>query len=151
LPLGSTRALGALFLIIVSAFVGLTLLKMGEEARVALEGFTLEGGHRKALRHTYNKLAQEGWRFEVTPRENVGSLLGELRVVSDSWLGEKNTREKRFSLGNFSEAYLLQTPVAVVRGEGGIAAFANLWLTATRDEFSIDLMRYSEQASARNA
>ena len=52
--------------------------------------------------------------------------------------------EKAFSLGRFDPAYLDLTPLAVVRSEGRIVAFANL-LTAP-DEAAVDLMRYAPDA-----
>ncbi len=69
-----------------------------------------------------------------------------LRAVSEAWLDDKATAEKGFSVGFFDEAYLLQAPVAVVRTEGSISAFANLWLTGDRDELSVDLMRFGPDA-----
>lgn len=39
--------------------LGLTLLKLGEEARVPLTTFSLEGYTRKGLRHTYNRIEKE--------------------------------------------------------------------------------------------
>ena len=66
-----------------------------------------------------------------------------LRPVSDNWLLHKNTREKAFSLGRFDPDYLSRFPIAVVRSEDEIIAFANI-LTAGGREATIDLMRFSE-------
>ncbi len=126
--------------------LGLTLLKLGEEGRVALGAFSLEGGARKPLRLTVHRLEREHYEFAVLAVEQVPPLLGELRRVSDGWLATRNTREKRFSLGFFDESYLLRTPVAVVRREGRVIAFANVWLGADREELSIDLMRHRADA-----
>src|SRR5260221_5956949 len=73
-------------------------------------------------------------------------MLRRLREISDEWLGDKNTREKRFSLGSFSADYLSRTPIAVVRHEDKILAFANLWAPDPRFELSVDLMRYATEA-----
>ena len=126
--------------------LGLTPLRLGEEARVLLSGFSLEGRPHKLLRNTCNRLGREGCTFAVLPRETVPSLLPELKKVSDAWLLEKNTREKRFSLGFFHEDYLRRCPLAVVRVKGAIVAFANLWPGVDREELSIDLMRYLPEA-----
>ena len=126
--------------------LGLDLRKLGESARVALPGFSLAGGHRKGLRATYNRLQKAGFTLEVVPVPAVPPLLPRLREISDEWLGDKNTREKRFSLGSFSRAYLAQTPIAVVRHEDRIVAFANLWAPDPRHELSVDLMRYATEA-----
>jgi phosphatidylglycerol lysyltransferase len=126
--------------------LGLSPLRLGEEARVLLPGFSLEGRHHKLLRNTCNRLEKEGCTFAVLPRETVPSLLPELKKVSDDWLLQKNTREKGFSLGFFHEDYLKRCPLAVVRMKGQMVAFANLWPGADREELSIDLMRYLPEA-----
>ena len=122
--------------------MGLTLLKLGEEARVPLNGFSLEGGSRKRLRHTVNRLEAEGYLSEVVPREKVPELLPELKVISDAWLAGKNTREKGFSLGRFREEYLKNFSAGIVRFHGKVVAFANLWSSGGGEELSIDLMRH---------
>ena len=126
--------------------LGLNLLKLGEEARVPLEGFSLEGSARKGLRYTHRKLEKEGCRFEVVPPEDIPPLLSELRSISDAWLEEKNTREKGFSLGFFDEKYLKNFPAGVIRKGDKVIAFANIWLGAEKEELSIDLMRYAPGA-----
>jgi phosphatidylglycerol lysyltransferase len=126
--------------------LGLTLLKMGEKARVPLENFSLDGNSRRGLRYTRNRLEKEGCDFEIVPPEVVPSLLEELRAVSDAWLTEKKTREKSFSLGFFRPEYLRGCPAGLIRRDGRILAFANLWLGAGKEEFSVDLMRYLPDA-----
>ncbi|RKI19882.1 bifunctional lysylphosphatidylglycerol flippase/synthetase MprF [Corallococcus sp. AB030] len=122
--------------------LGLTLLKLGEEATVPLQDFSLEGPERRGLRHGMHRMEREGWTFEVQPREAVPELLPQLRAISDAWLAEKHTREKGFSLGCFSPRYLEQGPVALVRRSGVLMGFANVWAPDTKEELSVDLMRY---------
>jgi phosphatidylglycerol lysyltransferase len=122
--------------------LGLTMVKLGEEGRVPLNTFSLEGGAHKSLRYTKKKLEQEGCSFEVVGAESVPSVLPELKGISDSWLAEKHTREKGFSLGFFNADYLKQYPAALVRKGGKIVAFANLWQGAEKEDISVDLMRY---------
>jgi len=130
--------------------LGLSLIKIGEEARVPLPTFSLAGQARKGLRYTRNMVEKEGAVFEIAPREAVADLLPQLKRVSDSWLLSKHAREKKFSLGFFSEDYLKQCPVALVRKGGVIVAFANIWeggaVNGVRQELSVDLMRYSPEA-----
>ena len=115
-------------------------------AFVPLQTFSLEGSSRKGLRHTYNKASKEGMAFRIASTEEVPALLSQLKQISDSWLAEKNTREKGFSLGAFDEIYLAHFPVALLEREGKILAFANLWTTGTKTELSIDLMRHLPEA-----
>jgi phosphatidylglycerol lysyltransferase len=122
--------------------VGMSLLKIGEEARVRLADFNLEGKSRKVLRNTVNKLTREGLRLEIVPATAVAELLPRLRVISDAWLKHKHVREKRFSLGAFDPDYLVRTPMALVWQGERLLAFANLFLAETRHEASLDLMRH---------
>lgn len=126
--------------------IGLSLLKLGEEARVNLTDFSLEGSASKPLRHWHRRPESEGCTFRIVPVAEVEPILSELKVISDAWLELKNTREKRFSLGFFNEPYLLRRPVALVEREGRKVGFANLWLGAEKEEISFDLMRHSPDA-----
>jgi phosphatidylglycerol lysyltransferase len=122
------------------ADLGMSFLKLGEEGGVPLPDFSLEGGTRKNLRQTVTKVEKEGFVFEVLGKDAVPEIMPELRGVSDGWLAEKKTREKGFSLGFFSEDYVKRFPCAVIKKEGKIFAFANIW--AGDGELSLDLMRY---------
>ncbi|HKT79468.1 MAG TPA: bifunctional lysylphosphatidylglycerol flippase/synthetase MprF [Vicinamibacterales bacterium] len=128
------------------ADVGLTFVKLGEEARVNLTGFSLDGGaharQRKLLRH----LEKEQASFRIVPREEVPAILDELQQISDEWLQSKSGSEKGFSLGFFDREYLTRFPVAVIEQSGHIQAFANVWRGGSRHEVSIDLMRYRTTA-----
>ncbi|HXZ58879.1 MAG TPA: bifunctional lysylphosphatidylglycerol flippase/synthetase MprF [Steroidobacteraceae bacterium] len=126
--------------------LGLAALKIGEEARVPLAEFSLEGGARADLRQAHRRAQRDGASFEVVPPEGVAAFLPALKGISDAWLSSKSTGEKRFSVGAFSPAYLEQFPLALVRAEGSPVAFANLWTTATKAELSVDLMRFGADA-----
>jgi phosphatidylglycerol lysyltransferase len=126
--------------------LGLAALKIGQEARVPLAQFSLEGAARADLRQSHRRAQRDGASFEVVPPERVDELLPSLQRISDAWLAAKSTGEKRFSVGAFSPQYLRQFPVAVVRAEGAPAAFANLWTTGTKAELSVDLMRFGPEA-----
>ncbi|MFH0727178.1 MAG: bifunctional lysylphosphatidylglycerol flippase/synthetase MprF [Pseudomonadota bacterium] len=125
---------------------GFSLLKLGEEARVPLTGFSLEGSDQKNLRYIHRKLVKQGCRFEIFPPEDLATELSTLKAISDHWLKEKKVREKGFSLGFFDPAYLQRLPVAVVRIDDRIVAFANIWQGGEREELTIDLMRYAPES-----
>ena len=86
-------------------------------------------------------IGQSDWIVEAPSGTLPEAILPELRAVSDAWLAEKNTGEKRFSLGFFDDRYLLYFDCAVVRRGGTIVAFANIWRGGA-NELSVDLMRY---------
>ena len=126
--------------------LGLTLLKLGEQARVPLDGFSLDGKLRAKLRQPVRFCEKQGCRFSIVPAAEVPKLLPQLRVVSDAWLAMKRTREKGFSLGRFDEKYLSHFPVALVWRGDEIIAFANVLAAGTKEELSIDLMRHVADA-----
>jgi phosphatidylglycerol lysyltransferase len=126
--------------------MGLTILKLGEEAQVPLADFSLEGHARKDLRQVQRHVQREGGTFEVVPAEQVPGLITEFRQISDAWLTEKHTREKGFSIAYFDPRYLGCFPAAVVRRNGRIVAFANVMAGANKKELSLELMRYHPDA-----
>ena len=124
---------------------GLTFVKLGEEAKVDLRGFTLEGAQAAKSRQALRRLERERGTFRVI-EAGVPEVMSELRAVSDEWLAEKSAAEKGFSLGYFDEAYLRRFPIAVIEQDGRIQAFANVWAGAGRIELSVDLMRHRREA-----
>ena len=126
--------------------LGFGLFKLGEEARVPLADFSLEGKRRKGLRSSHRHGEREGLTFELLPPEAVPALLPELTAISNDWLSHKNTSEKGFSLGYFDARYLQAFPLAVVRQGGTLLAFANVFQGADHEELSIDLMRHRSHA-----
>jgi phosphatidylglycerol lysyltransferase len=128
------------------ADVGLTFVKLGEEARVDLASFTIDGARGKKFRHALHRLERADARFRVLEIDDVRSRLDSLREVSDDWLARHAGAEKGFSLGFFSGDYITRFRVAVIEQDGGIVAFANLWEGPRKEELSLDLMRYDARA-----
>jgi phosphatidylglycerol lysyltransferase len=124
--------------------MGLTLMKYGEEATVDLAGFSLEGPDAKSLRYAVRRGEAAGAQFEIIPAPLTTAVIAELKPVSDTWLRHKGDSEKAFSLGSFDPDYLARFDCAVIRMEGRIVAFANIWATPNRAELSTDLMRHDE-------
>ncbi len=124
--------------------LGLSILKIGEVARVPLKDFSLDGKSRKRFRQAKNRAEREGYVFEIIPKEDLAPVLPELRAISDHWLEQKAGAEKGFALGGFDDDYLSYFDHAVLRnGETGqIIAFANLFQGGHKSELSLDLMRY---------
>ncbi len=129
------------------ATLGLALRKIGETAAVDTAAFSLEGKARQNLRTAVNRAEREGATFEVLPPGSALSLANELKAVSDAWLQAHRGTEKAFSLGRFDPAYLDLMPLAVVRVQGRVAAFANLMPGARPgDGLAVDLMRHAPDA-----
>lgn len=100
--------------------LGLGLHKVGEEAVVDLQGFSLAGAAFKSMRAAHNKRQREGLEMTLTQPPHSPALLAELRAVSDAWLGSKTGREKGFSVGRFEPGYLDRFTIALVRREGRV-------------------------------
>lgn len=123
--------------------LGLSIMKIGEVARVDLQGFTLDGSSKKGFRQARNRAERDGFVFEIIPKEQLGPVLPELRAISDTWLASKQGEEKSFALGGFEESYVMNFDHAVLRQpDGKIIAFANLFQSGGKFELSLDLMRY---------
>jgi phosphatidylglycerol lysyltransferase len=127
--------------------LGLALVKLGEEALVPLADFSLAGPERKRLRQTHARAIRDGLSFELVHPPATPALMSELSQVSQAWLAKHGRREKGFSLGRFDPEVLRRDPIGVVRQDGRIIAFANVWQGA-RIEASVDLMRHRPEAPA---
>lgn len=125
--------------------LGLAIVKYGEEARVELAHFSLDGPDAKQLRYGERRALREGATFEIVPAADVPPLMEELEAISDRWLKAKGNAEKTFSIGRFDPDYIGRFDCALIRQEGRIVAFANIWATANRNELSIDLMRHDDE------
>ncbi|MGO8749073.1 MAG: bifunctional lysylphosphatidylglycerol flippase/synthetase MprF [Thermoguttaceae bacterium] len=134
--------------------LGLDLLHLGDEARVPLADLDAEG-RMKELQETCVRLESLGCSFEIHCADAVSKHMAELAAVSEAWLahgkpvsdpGCAGCRENRFSLGYFDPQYVSRFPVATVRRQGKIVAFANLWTTAKNEELAADLVRYLPDA-----
>ncbi|WP_323038125.1 bifunctional lysylphosphatidylglycerol flippase/synthetase MprF [Pararhodobacter sp.] len=123
--------------------MGLSILKIGEVARVDLRSFTLEGAAKKDFRQARNRAARDGYAFGIIAKADLAPELPALRRLSDAWLASKQGEEKGFALGGFEETYVSNFDHAVLRNPAGeIVAFANLFQGANKNELSLDLMRY---------
>lgn len=127
--------------------LGFRKLKVGDDAITDLASFSLDGKERKGLRHVVNKLEDSGIHFEWYDAPLSDEIVSSLRDVSDGWLQIAGRRERQFTLGTFSEAYIRATPVAAVLDRAGtIQAFANQIPSFAKGEATIDLMRHRVEA-----
>ncbi|MGX7204372.1 bifunctional lysylphosphatidylglycerol flippase/synthetase MprF [Enterococcus pingfangensis] len=120
---------------------GYDFIKFGERAYVHLPDFTLTGKKMKGQRASFNKVLKAGYQFEVIKPPFSPETITALKIISDEWLA--GHKEKGFSLGFFSEDYLQRAPIAVIKNETEIVAFANFMPTYTGTIGTIDLMRHS--------
>lgn len=125
---------------------GLRLFKVGEQAFVPLPEFSLKGTHRSGLRHALNRGERDGLEFRVILPAEIAPALPELRHVSAAWLARRRAAEKGFSLGAFKDDYVARQGAAAIYQAGTMVAFATLMTTDTKEDASVDLMRYVPSA-----
>lgn len=127
--------------------MGLSVMKVAEKARVPLEGFQVDKVPSTDLRHAHQRFkADSEFLFEVVPPGSFKALAPELTRVSEEWLRKTKSREKGFFTGFFQERYLNYLPLALIRQEGRLVAFASLWITADKEEAAVDLLRSGMEA-----
>lgn len=128
------------------ADVGLRAFKLGELAIIDLKEFDLKGSRYANIRQSYNRAMRDGLTFSVVQPQDLPFIIDRLRHISDEWLSHHSAKEKSFSLGNFSDDYILSQPVCLAHYQGEIVAFATMMMTGTKVEATVDLMRFSRSA-----
>jgi len=120
---------------------GYYFFKLGEEAVVDLDAFSMAGAQRSKLRHTFNSFGKKGYSFEVIDPPFDKVFFAECREVSREWLGRR--REMGFSMGWYHEDYLQRSPIATLRdSEKRLLAFVSLMPSYDGGQsMSTDLMR----------
>jgi phosphatidylglycerol lysyltransferase len=126
---------------------GLAVTRIGQEAIVDVQAFSLSGKRYRVERNLVNRLTNEGYSSMMRTAPQSPSLIRELRDVSDAWLAQGGGSEMGFSLGWFDEDYLRGCDIMVIEGpQGEVEAFANILAEPAISEASVDLMRYRPSA-----
>ena len=120
---------------------GYYFFKLGEEAIIDLDAFSLAGASRSNLRHTFNSFCKKGYTFEILDPPFGVSFLAECREISEEWLAGR--KEMGFSMGWHNETYLNRSKIAALRDpEGKLLAFVSLMPSYDGNQsMSTDLMR----------
>lgn len=126
---------------------GLTLMKLGEEAQIALSDFDLVGAHRANLRYAMKRGERDGLRCEVLDPTRVPAYLPTLRRISNAWLDSRSAKEKSFSVAAFMPDYLAAQSVMLISQNGVAVAFATFMTTDLLTEATIGVMRHTSEAS----
>ena len=126
---------------------GLTLMKLGEEARVMLQEFELKGPQRAHLRYALKRGERDGFSVEHIGPAQMGESLPVLRAISDAWLEDREAREKSFSVAAFDDDYLAAQSVLLVRQNGEPLAFVTFMTTDLNTDATVGVMRHLPGAS----
>lgn len=126
---------------------GLQAIKIGEEAVVDVQPFSLAGGAMKPIRKAVTRAEREGLTVSELRRPVDAAGMSELRAISDAWLASSGHRERGFTLGAFDEEVLRGALVVVVRdADGRAVAFANIVDSYRGTAGNFDLMRRAPDA-----
>lgn len=118
---------------------GFKFLKLGEEAAIDLNTFTLAGKKGAPLRTIKNKMNRGELTFKLLTPPFDQELVERLKKISDLWL--EGRTEKCFSLGSFDESYIERAPIGIIKVENEVVGFATIMPHYSKHTVSIDLMR----------
>jgi len=125
--------------------LGLSVLKIGEEAVVDLEQFSSKTANIKYFRYVHRKFDGEGYRLKRHLPPHAPSLLDEVQEVSGDWLKIPGHREIGFAQGCFESDYVARTPLVVLRDSSGrLSAFVNEVPSYRPGEATFDMMRHRQ-------
>lgn len=127
---------------------GLHLLKIGEDAVLPTQTFSLAGKAMANVRTSARRAEKAGlqvffWRGPVQNAEHYRQM----EQISRAWLNRKGGREMGFSMGRFAAfGEQEQLFVLAVDAANQVHAFITLVPIYGRQGWALDLMRRSEQA-----
>lgn len=124
--------------------MGLKAVKIGEDALIDLETFSVRGNRGAGFRHTLNQLEKKqgvrAIRYDLATDE-LG-LVDELEEVSTAWLAVHRGSEKTFSLGYWDRERVSRYPMMVaLDSDNHVLAFETLVPMYTAHGWAGDLMR----------
>jgi phosphatidylglycerol lysyltransferase len=120
---------------------GLRVVKVGEEACLGLDEFSMQGSQRYGLRQTLKRAQRDGLECEFFPASAMGAERSVLSEISDAWLAEHGGHERRFSVAAFEPGFVAAQSVALARHHGKPVAFVSFMTTERQTEATLGLMR----------
>jgi lysylphosphatidylglycerol synthetase-like protein (DUF2156 family) len=124
----------------VAAGLGLRAIKLGNEAVVRPDRFSLEGRPIRKVRQSVARLERAGYSFRVVAASAVdASLRADLEHVSDTWRGRNCERGFSMAMDDlFREG---DTLFAVAEREGRLGGFLHLVPASGGHAYSLSAMR----------
>ena len=120
---------------------GLRVMKVGEEACIYLEDFSLQGSQRYGLRQALKRGERDGLDFEILSAAGYIRSARASSRISDAWLAEHGGYERRFSVAAFEPGFMAAQSVALSRQRGKPVAFVTFMTTGHQTEATLGLMR----------
>jgi phosphatidylglycerol lysyltransferase len=125
--------------------LGFAATKLGEEAILDLDAFTLKGAACSNLRYALKRGERDGLAFELICEEATIARLDDLALISAGWLESRRAEEKGFSVAAFEPSFLARQRVALVTERGRPVAFASAMVAGR--EATLGLLRSCEPES----
>ena len=126
---------------------GMHLLKIGEDAVINTQSFTLKGGAMANVRSSAKRAEKEGLQvvFYRGQVQDVEQLV-QLERISQKWVAQKGGSEMGFSMGQFnSNGDPEQITALAVDKQNLVYAFVTFIPIYGRKGWGLDLMRRSER------
>jgi len=120
--------------------LGLKAIKLGDEAVLRPDSFSLEGRAIRKVRQSVTRLSKAGYRLRVVAADAVDApLLAQIEEVSAQWRG--NQPERGFTM-SMDEVYSRDTLLAVAEDEhGAVGGFLHLVPSSASSGYSLSTMR----------
>lgn len=128
---------------------GLQLLKIGEDAIIRTDTFTLKGGAMANVRSSAKRAEKDGLRvvFYRGRIENAEYLF-QMQMISQTWLANKGGSEMGFSMGHFDpQPDDEQLSALAFDSTNRVHAFVTFVPIYGRRGWGLDLMRRAEQSA----
>jgi phosphatidylglycerol lysyltransferase len=123
--------------------LGLSPLKIGEEAVIDLELFSSHTAERKYFRYVRRKFEGEGYQVIRYIPPHAPKLIDEAEELSKEWLSLPHHREFGFVQGRFERSYVAGTTLFFLRDSiGRLIAFINQIPSYRSGEATFDMMRH---------
>ena len=129
--------------------VGLHLLKIGEDAVINAQTFTLKGGAMANVRSSAKRAEKDGVRvvFYHGQVEDTEQLV-QMEQISKKWLAQKGGTEMGFSMGQFDpEGDPEQVTALAVDDSNSVHAFVTFVPIYGRRGWGLDLLRRAERCA----
>jgi len=127
--------------------MGKKILPIGEEAKLSLATYTLDGSAKKDQRNAINRLKKNGWELKFRAAPISDSFIQQLQSVSDDWLRYNGRKEIIFSQGLFDPKELINHNIfSIENASGKVVAFLNQVPGVANVEANFDLMRKTDDA-----
>jgi phosphatidylglycerol lysyltransferase len=122
--------------------LGFAVRKYGEAAIVPLGRFELEHVD-PGLALSHREMAERGWRFETISADALHLHRAALDALAAEWERRRGTREDEHAMSILRAEQPDRFPIAIVRANERIQAFAVLSRGAGNAELSVELMRHA--------